>query len=289
MRFHQICQRLKEIIFSKAKDDVTFCHPVWLKEVLLSANIKEKVIDRILLSLDSSERGKKPWKDVVREELFQIASLCPFNFSKKFPQIFFFLGENGHGKTTSCAKVAHYFLQEGKRVFLVASDTFRAAAGQQLQFWADALEISCLQGTSKSDPASVVFQGIQKALLEKNDVILIDTSGRLSNNQNLMMELKKSILVAHKFLKKDLINSLLVLDSSLGQYALTQALHFSQHLEISGYLFTRAETPSGTLFSVLEGLPLPVAFLGTGREIGDLSLFKPDIFIDSFLKILKKT
>ncbi|RDB31583.1 hypothetical protein [Candidatus Similichlamydia laticola] len=286
MIFRKLFQRLKTCACSNSKKESL--PPPWLGEALLSANTNQKVVDRLLSAVRYSGQGKGSWEEVVREELLKMVPREPFCLSKKRPQVFFFLGENGHGKTTSCAKVARYFLQQNNRPFLIASDTFRAAAGEQLQFWADTLDIPCFQGKPKADPASVVFQGMQKALAEERDVILIDTSGRLSNNQNLMMELKKSVSIAHKFLSADRIHSLLILDSSLGQYASIQALKFSDQLRIAGYIFTRSERPSGTLFSVLEVRPLPIAFLSLGGNIEDLSLFDPMEYTVSFLESLKE-
>ncbi|WP_108624007.1 hypothetical protein [Candidatus Similichlamydia epinepheli] len=284
MIFNRVIRWVKHLLYPKTLESP----PERIKEALLGTNISEEIAIQLVLSLQN-RNSNISWQDVIRNELIKLCPKEQPNLLNRFPQIIFLIGENGHGKTTSCVKVANYFLKKGKRVSLVSSDTFRAAAGEQLQCLSNSIGLTCIIGKPKSDPASVVFQGIESGLKANMDVIIVDTSGRLSNNQNLIMELKKSISVANKFLPSERIIPLLVLDNSLGNYALTQAKRFFEHLEIKGYFFTRAEIPYGTIFSVIKEISLPIAFLGTGRQIDDISLFNPSSFIALFLDFLVKS
>ncbi|WP_108623970.1 hypothetical protein [Candidatus Similichlamydia epinepheli] len=285
MTLRRLIARLKRIFFSSK---ISESPPENLRDMLLRTNISEKIVLHVISAVQ--DQGKYVnWQEIIRNELMNLCQIESPQFLHKFPQVIFLLGENGHGKTTSCAKIANYFLQKGKKVSLISSDTFRAAAGEQLKFLANSIGVPCLNGDQKSDPASVVFRGIELGLRKNNDVIVVDTSGRLSNNQNLMMELKKSISVAKKFLPEERVIPLLVIDNSLGHYAVTQVRKFSQCLDLKGYFFTRTETPSGALFSVLRESPLPVAFLGAGQQISDISLFHPSNFIDMFMETLTRS
>lgn len=195
------------------------------------------------------------------------------------------MGVNGSGKTTCAAKLAHQYKQHNKKVLLVAADTFRAAASEQLQQWADTLEIAMHKGTSGQDPASVVFQGCQKYIQEGYDTLIIDTAGRLQTKQNLMRELSKIKQVITKQLHNEPITTLLTVDAVLGQNSLQQAQLFHEATELTGTILTKMDGTSkgGTIFAIAHQLQLPVLFITCGEDIKDIAPFKGQEFVKELL------
>jgi len=196
------------------------------------------------------------------------------------------VGINGSGKTTSAAKLAALFKQEGKRVGLVAADTFRAAAVQQLETWADRLDITCFKGQAQQDPASVIVDACKQATQDEYDVLIIDTAGRLQNKVQLMQELEKMTRVIEKVTGKPAQHVFLVLDASTGQNALSQAEAFSASSKISAIVCTKMDSGSkaGVLIALSEQFKLPVAFVGFGEQLADLYPFDAKLYTQSLLR-----
>lgn len=201
------------------------------------------------------------------------------------PSVILVVGVNGSGKTTTVAKLGARFRDMGKRVLLIGADTYRAAAAQQLQIWADRLGLDLVRGEPGSDPGSVVYDGIQSAVAQRADLALVDTAGRLHTKQNLMDELGKLERVAGKLLTGAPQAVWLVLDATTGQNALTQARVFRDAVRVSGVVLAKLDTSArgGMAFSVQEQLGLPILFAGLGEKAEDLVPFDPGAFVQGIL------
>jgi fused signal recognition particle receptor len=208
----------------------------------------------------------------------------PLNWSTH-PTVILLVGVNGSGKTTTAAKLARRFADQGQRVLLVAADTFRAAAVDQLQVWADRLEIPILAGQMGSDPGAVVYDGIQSALARGTDLVLVDTAGRLHTRYNLMEELKKVQRVAGKALPGAPHAVWLVLDATTGQNALVQARAFKEAVGVTGIILAKLDSSArgGMAFAIQRELGLPILFAGLGEKAEDLTPFDPDAFVKGIL------
>lgn len=201
------------------------------------------------------------------------------------PHIILLVGVNGSGKTTSIAKLAYWYQLQGKSIILIAGDTFRAAGSEQLALWSERLKINCvLPNKPFQDPASLVFEGIQRALTEEKDIIIIDTSGRMENNKNLMMQLQKINNVVFKLLNKKIDEKLFILDANTGQNGILQVKTFQEYIDLTGLILTKLDGSSkgGIIFSIKNKLNLPVKFIGTGEMVTDLQLFNIDTYLESF-------
>ncbi len=201
------------------------------------------------------------------------------------PVVFLFVGTNGSGKTTSIAKVAYFFKNQGKKVLLIAGDTFRAAAIEQLTKWADKLNVPIVKQQSGSDPASVVFDGLESALKKKVDVVLIDSAGRVETKKNLMNELSKLQRVIEKKIGRSANEVLLVLDAYTGQNAVEQVEVFTQAVNVTGIVLTKLDGSSsgGIIVPIIEKYKIPVKFIGVGEGIGDLKLFDKEFYINQLM------
>lgn len=196
------------------------------------------------------------------------------------------VGTNGSGKTTSIAKLAAWLKSQNRAVMLAAADTFRAAAGDQLEIWAERAGVPIIGGQPGADPGSIVFDAIQAADSRHIDVLLVDTAGRLHTKYNLMQELKKVRNVAAKARVGAPHETWLVLDGTTGQNALAQARQFKEAVAVSGVVITKLDgtAKGGMVFAVSHELELPIRFMGTGEKIGDIAPFEPDAFIDGLFE-----
>lgn len=203
-----------------------------------------------------------------------------------YPLVILLAGVNGVGKTTAIGKLANYFKSIGKSVVVAAADTFRAAASDQLEVWADRANVRIIKHKEGSDPASVVFDAISSAKARGDDVILVDTAGRLHNKKNLMDELKK----IHKVIIRELSNadyrSYIVLDATTGQNALSQVEIFSEAIDIDGIILTKLDgtAKGGVVMAISAEQEIPVVFVGVGEKIDDLLPFNPEEFVDAIFE-----
>lgn len=206
------------------------------------------------------------------------------NFNHK-PTIILIVGVNGSGKTTTIAKLTSRFKDEGRKVLLGAADTFRAAAVDQLQVWANRLNVEVVAGAPESDPGAVAFNTIQAGVARNVDVILIDTAGRLHTRFNLMEELKKVHRVVGKALTDAPHEVWLVLDSTTGQNALQQARSFKEAVQVTGVILSKLDSSArgGMAFAIQSELGLPILYAGLGEKPEDLTPFDPDAFVDGIL------
>lgn len=203
-----------------------------------------------------------------------------------YPLVILLAGVNGVGKTTAIGKLANYFKSIGKSVVVAAADTFRAAASDQLEVWADRANVRIIKHKEGSDPASVVFDAISSAKARGDDVILVDTAGRLHNKKNLMDELKK----IHKVIIRELphadYRSYIVLDATTGQNALSQVEIFSEAIDIDGIILTKLDgtAKGGVVMAISAEQEIPVVFVGVGEKIDDLLPFNPEEFVDAIFE-----
>jgi fused signal recognition particle receptor len=209
--------------------------------------------------------------------------LSPLKMAESGPTVILVCGVNGVGKTTSIAKLARLFTKSGKKVVLAAGDTFRAAAVEQLTMWAKRLGCEIVIKPSGSDPASVAFEGCDRAALSGADVVIIDTAGRLQTHQNLMLELGKIHRVIGKRIPGAPHESLLVLDATTGQNGLSQASKFSEAAGCTGLVLAKLDgtAKGGIVVAIREQMGIPVKYVGVGEQIDDLELFSPDDFVNA--------
>lgn len=219
----------------------------------------------------------------IKNQLLSEFSFTSPKLEETTLKVHLIVGTNGNGKTTTCAKLASLLQKRGEKVLVIAADTFRAAAIEQLQHWSEKIGVDFMKGQFESDPAAICFDGMQKALNRGYDAVIIDTAGRLHNKSNLMEELKKihrSILKAAPTIQ---IDTLLCLDATIGQNALDQALTFHQFIPLSGLVLTKTDgtAKGGAAIALQKKLSLPIRFLGTGEHINDLVEFDPVKFVNS--------
>lgn len=203
-----------------------------------------------------------------------------------YPLVILLAGVNGVGKTTAIGKLANYFKSIGKSVVVAAADTFRAAASDQLEVWADRANVRIIKHKEGSDPASVVFDAISSAKARGDDVILVDTAGRLHNKKNLMDELKKIHKVIIRELPDAAYRSYIVLDATTGQNALSQVEIFSEAIDIDGIILTKLDgtAKGGVVMAISAEQEIPVVFVGVGEKIDDLLPFDPEEFVDAIFE-----
>ena len=224
-------------------------------------------------------------KEQVKKEFPPQAS-APIWAPAGEPTVILIVGVNGSGKTTSIAKLAYRFKNEGKQVLLAPADTFRAAAIEQLIMWADRVPVEYVPAKPGQDPASVAYQAIEKALAHHFDVVIIDTAGRLDNKKNLMDELEKITRVIKKKLPNAPHEVLMVLDGNTGQVAVRQAKNFEHTAGVTGLIVTKLDgtAKGGAVISMRAEVALPVKWIGLGEKLPDLEPFDADVFVDEIFK-----
>jgi len=207
----------------------------------------------------------------------------PLNITGHDLSIILIVGVNGSGKTTSIAKLAKRYKDQGRTVMLAAGDTFRAAAIEQLQTWGERVGVSVIANKQGTDPGAVVYDALAAAKARNADLLIIDTAGRLHNNYNLMRELEKIRSVIGKAIPDAPHETLLVLDGTTGQNALKQAQKFTEAVKVTGIIITKLDGTSkgGMIFSVYNDLEVPIQFIGLGEGMDDLVAFDPESYIDS--------
>jgi len=203
------------------------------------------------------------------------------------PRVILVIGVNGSGKTTSIAKLAHSFKQEGKRVILAAADTFRAAAIEQLQQWGERVGVDVICHQAGGDPGAVVFDSIKAAQHRRDQVVIVDTAGRLHTKFNLMEELKKIKRVAARADSTALHEVLLVLDATTGQNGLAQARHFTEAVSVTGIFLAKLDgtAKGGIVLAICDELKIPILFVGTGEGLDDLAPFDAEAFVEALCPI----
>lgn len=240
----------------------------------LVENLREKVKTR---KIDDVSDLKAVMKDEVK------ALFTEENKEVKTPCVMLVVGVNGVGKTTSIGKLANLYKKMGKKVLLVAADTFRAAAIEQLEIWGQRVGVDVIKHHENADPASVLFDALQAGKARKSDIIICDTAGRLHTKKNLMEELKKLYRVCHKEYPEADVISLMVLDATTGQNALMQAKTFKDAVDISGIMLTKLDgtAKGGMVIAIASELNIPVWYIGLGEGIDDIQKFDSDLYVEA--------
>lgn len=254
----------------------------------LSDELREEVkLENVKKRSDVSDVIVKKLVDMYDEEGKEEDNSLKFS-KDKTPTVFLFVGVNGAGKTTTIGKLAHRYQQEGKKVLLAAGDTFRAGAIEQLQVWGKRVNVPVQASKAQTDPASVVFDAVHRAVAEDFDILLVDTAGRLQNKEGLMRELEKIKRVITRELPDAPQEVLLVLDGSTGQNALSQAKQFNETTDVSGIVLTKIDGSSqgGIVLAIRNELHIPVKLVGLGEQMDDLRDFDPEKFIYGLFKEL---
>jgi|TARA_B110000438_G_scaffold61458_1_gene61751 fused signal recognition particle receptor len=283
--------KISKVIIGKSKVDDDILDE--LEEVLISSDVGVKTTLKIIDKIESRVAKDKyissnELDSILKEEIIDIIDSSDdenqFNISKNRPHVILVVGVNGVGKTTSIGKMANHYKSLGLKVVLGAADTFRAAAIEQLEIWADRVGVDLIKQEMGSDPASVAFDTLESAINKKADVVLIDTAGRLHNKTNLMNELSK----IKRVLQKKNIDApqevLLVIDGSTGQNAFEQAKQFTNVTEITALAVTKLDgtAKGGVVLGISDQFNIPIKFIGVGEGLDDLQLFNKKEFVDSF-------
>ena len=269
-----------------------------LEEVLVSSDVGVattlKIIDRIEARVAKDKYlGTEELNQILREEIAGLLSETNVGNETEFtipdnkrPYVIMVVGVNGVGKTTTIGKLASQFKKQGLKVVLGAADTFRAAAIDQLQVWANRVDVPLVKQKMGSDPASVAFDTVQSAVNQEADVVIIDTAGRLHNKVNLMNELTKIKRVMQKVLEDAPQEVLLVLDGSTGQNAFEQAKQFTKATEVTSLAVTKLDgtAKGGVVIGISDQFQIPVKYIGVGEGLDDLQVFNKYEFVDSFFK-----
>ncbi len=281
---------LEQIFQDYRPDDDDFFDE--LEELLIMADMGVDTVDRVVTSMHylcfdkNIKRGDKA-REVLIDELKK--ELDAGNSALKLatkPSVILMVGVNGVGKTTTIGKLAALLKSQGKKVLLCAGDTFRAAAADQLEIWADRAGVDIVRHEEGSDPAAVVYDGICAGKARDTDVIIIDTAGRLHNKANLMSELSKMRRIIDRELPDADVETLMVLDATTGQNGLIQAEQFLETAGLTGIVLTKLDgtAKGGVVFAIASRLMLPVKFVGVGEGIDDLIPFNPKDYIEALFK-----
>ena len=268
-----------------------------LEEILISSDLSselaEKIINNLRINLkDEKDRTLSNIIVLLKNELLKILNIDQINdasygtIEKIKPYVILIVGVNGVGKTTTIGKLASNFKKAGNKVIVGAADTFRAAANEQLDIWAQRAGVEIIQQHKGADPSSVAFETVKKAIDEYYDIVLIDTAGRLQSKVNLMNELNKINKAISKMLPGAPHDTYLVLDATLGQNAIVQAEEFSKVTKLSGLVVTKLDgtAKGGTIFQIYSTNKIPVRYIGVGEKLDDLQSFNPQVYVDALFK-----
>jgi len=258
-----------------------------MEEFLLSNNFglefTESLVKEVKEKKINAENFTEAFKDKVKDIVQKVDS--SLHFRDIPPTVYLFIGSNGSGKTTTIAKIANLMKNKEKSVMIIAGDTFRSGAVEQLSKWASLLDVPIVKQKQGGDPASVVYDGIESGMSKKTDVILIDTAGRVETRKSLTEELKKIERVIVKKTGDKPAETLLVLDAYTGQSAVSQIEAYKDTVHITGIVLTKFDGSSsgGVVIPIIEKYKIPVKFLGTGESIDDLDVFSFDSYLNKIL------
>lgn len=292
------------MIFTKIKEAFTKS----LSNIFNSSSNVEEIIEQIEETLILADVGVKTSTEVcdnlrkrikkvesptteninemLKEELINILSKnVEDDESDAAKKVILVVGVNGVGKTTSIAKLSNIYKDQGKKVMLVAGDTFRAGAREQLEIWAEVAEVECVCGEDNADPASVIFDGSKKFIEKDYDVLICDTAGRLHNKKNLMDEIEKIKRTIDKNVTECNKEVLMVIDATTGQNAVEQAKAFYDKTNVDGIILTKLDSTAkgGVVFSIINELNIPIKYIGIGEKIGDIKKFDAKEFVENII------
>ena len=285
--FGRLAQRIGDAVMMRPKVDDEFLEE--LEEILITSDIGMETSMRIVSDLREAVRTERLEETSqveikLREIIANIVDKGDrLNMTEAYPIAILMIGVNGGGKTTTIAKLAKRYSDDGKRVLVAAADTFRAAAAEQLEVWADRVGVEIVKHKEGADPSAVIFDAIQAANARNVDVLICDTAGRLQNKRNLMTELEKMNKVVRRAYTEDQTEVLLVLDATTGKNAISQAKEFGEATGVTGIVLTKLDgtAKGGIAITVSDEFDLPVKFIGIGEKPEDLEAFDPGRFADS--------
>jgi fused signal recognition particle receptor len=284
--FKGLFKKIDQLITGRGKIDDELYDD--LEELLIQSDVGVHTATRIVEDLrQATRRNRLSTAEQVRAhlrgELSQILSLGDrrLRVAAELPTVYLMVGVNGTGKTTTTAKLANRLKSQGKRVLLAAADTFRAAAIDQLEIWANRVGVELVKHKEGADPAAVVYDAIQAARGRRTEFVIADTAGRLHTKTNLMEELKKVHRVVQRELGRPADEVLLVLDATIGQNAVNQAKSFAAALPLTGIVLAKLDGTArgGVVITVKDELGIPIKLVGTGEKAGDLDEFQPEEFV----------
>ena len=258
-----------------------------LEEILITADIGVQTAGELIQKISSGAGDAETVKAALKHEMLElltVSSTLQTGVSAK-PWVMMVVGVNGAGKTTTIGKLASQFTSEGKKVLIAAADTFRAAAVEQLQIWAERSGATLIRHKANADPAAVAFDAVEAAVARDADIVIVDTAGRLHTRVNLMEELKKIRRAITKKIPEAPHETLLVLDATTGQNAIMQARLFHESIGVTALALTKLDGTArgGIVISICHELNLPLKYIGTGENIEDLQAFDPKAFVDALL------
>ena len=284
-----IVEKIDKVLVSFGKiDDELFEE---LEEILVSSDVGVNTTDKIIEGLKKKVRERKlidalEVKDLLKEQIAEILeakNLSPVATKDTSPSIIVVVGVNGVGKTTSIGKISRKLKAEGKKVILAAGDTFRAAAIDQLDIWANRAGVEIIKHGEGADPAAVIYDAIAATKARKADVLICDTAGRLHTKKNLMEELRKIGRIIERELPDAPKEVLLILDATTGQNAIAQAKTFKEVVDITGIVLTKLDgtAKGGIVIAIKSELDIPIKYIGVGEKAEDLQEFNPKEFVDA--------
>ncbi|HHX92465.1 MAG TPA: signal recognition particle-docking protein FtsY [Clostridiales bacterium] len=284
--FGRMQERIEEVLLLRPRPDEDMLEE--LEEILITSDIGLETAEKIIDGLRRAIRENRltDVSSIKREIRDSTASLLDKGerhlMDERDPLVVLVVGVNGSGKTTTIAKLAGLYADQGKSVLLVAADTFRAAAAEQLSVWGERLSIPVIAHREGADPSAVVYDGISAAKARGTNVVICDTAGRLQTKKNLMAELAKMSRVIEREYPEAGRETLLVLDATTGKNAVSQTREFNEATEITGIVLTKMDgtAKGGIVVTLADEFDLPVKFIGTGEGIGDLDAFDPAAFAD---------
>lgn len=283
-----LVERIEDVLSGKKQIDADLLEE--LEYTLITADLGvrtvQDILERIRQRVDRKLAGDaSEIRGMIREHLLEVlsASETPVHVVRTPPAVVMLVGINGAGKTTTIGKLANRFLGEGRKVLLCAADTFRAAAIEQLEVWAQRAGVDMIRQKTGADPSAVVFDALQAAKARGVDYVVVDTAGRLHTKDNLMAELDKMRRTAQRIIPDSPHEVWLVLDATTGQNGLEQARKFTESAGVTGIVLTKLDgtAKGGVVVAIARELNLPIRFIGVGEKIGDLLPFEPDKFVES--------
>lgn len=297
----QLVGRIEEIVEGKETIDRSVLDD--LEATLITADLGVNTTKEILARLQEQVNRRKlqatkQLRPAIEQEILTILEhpvgpqgaagrlRTPKQPPAGMPEVIFVVGVNGVGKTTSIAKLAHYYLQQNRKPLLCAADTFRAAANEQLEIWAGRLGIEIIKQRPGADPSAVIFDALAAAKTRQQDPVIVDTAGRLHTKFNLMTELEKMCRIAGREVANAPHQVLLVIDGTTGQNGLQQARQFTEHAGTTGIILTKLDgtAKGGVVVAIARELGLPIQFVGVGEKIDDLLPFNPRLFVESLFE-----
>lgn len=283
-----ITNRIDELVKYYSEIDDDFFDE--LEEALIMADVGIQTTEKIMTGIRQRVKNEKigdvsKIKDLFKDKVISILDEGSERLAFPSPTVILVVGVNGVGKTTTIGKLANKFQKEGKKVLVAAADTFRAAAGEQLEIWSKRAQVPIVLHSEGADPAAVVFDAIQSAKSRKTDILLCDTAGRLHNKKNLMNELEKINRIIDREFPEANKEVLLVIDATTGQNAISQAALFKETVGITGIALTKLDgtAKGGVVLAVKDQLDIPIYYIGVGEQVDDLQPFNPEEFAEALL------